>query len=116
MRHLRGLDGLFGLDIDDSHLAITAAGLEPLISLAHLAVLGGWSGTTTATRSTGPRSTAPLKRTRSRGPHPVPGLSECTGPRFWNCSLGPQSNLPNAENRGVWRQALADLGAFVETG
>ena len=40
MRHLRGLDGLFGLDIDDSHLAITAAGLEPLISLAHLAVLG----------------------------------------------------------------------------
>ncbi|MGH9372854.1 MAG: hypothetical protein ACRD15_15120 [Vicinamibacterales bacterium] len=47
MRHLRGLDGLFGLDIDDSHLAITAAGLEPLISLAHLGVLGvdakdGW--------------------------------------------------------------------------
>jgi hypothetical protein len=40
MRHLRGLDGLFGLDIDDSHLAITAAGVEPLISLAHLAVLG----------------------------------------------------------------------------
>jgi hypothetical protein len=40
MRHLRGLDGLFDLDIDDSHLAITAAGLEPLISLAHLAVLG----------------------------------------------------------------------------
>ena len=39
MRHLRGLDGLFGLDIDDSHLAITAAGLEPLISLAHLGVL-----------------------------------------------------------------------------
>jgi hypothetical protein len=40
MLHLRGLDGLFGLDIDDSHLAITAAALEPLISLAHLAVLG----------------------------------------------------------------------------
>jgi hypothetical protein len=40
MRHLRGLDGLFSLDIDDSHLTITAVGLEPLISLAHLAVLG----------------------------------------------------------------------------
>jgi len=40
MRHLRGLDGLFSLHIDDSDLAITAAGLEPLISLAHLAVLG----------------------------------------------------------------------------
>jgi hypothetical protein len=40
MRHLRGLDGLFGLDIDDRHLAITAAGLEPLISLAHLGMLG----------------------------------------------------------------------------
>ena len=40
MRHLRGLDGLFGLDIDDGQLAISAAGLEPLISLAHLAVLG----------------------------------------------------------------------------
>jgi len=40
MRQLRGLDGLFGLDIDDSHLSITAAGLEPLLSLAHLAVLG----------------------------------------------------------------------------
>jgi hypothetical protein len=40
LRHLRGLDGLVALDIDDSHLAITAAGLEPLISLAHLTVLG----------------------------------------------------------------------------
>jgi Leucine-rich repeat (LRR) protein len=40
MRHLRGLEGLFSLDIDDSRLAITAAGLEPLISLAHLAALG----------------------------------------------------------------------------
>ncbi len=39
MRHLRGLDGLFGLDIADSHLRITSAGLDPLISLAHLAVL-----------------------------------------------------------------------------
>lgn len=39
MRHLRGLDGLFSLDIDDSRLAITAAGLEPLIALPHLAVL-----------------------------------------------------------------------------
>jgi hypothetical protein len=40
MRHLRGLDGLFSLDIDDGQLLITTAGLEPLISLAHLAVLG----------------------------------------------------------------------------
>lgn len=40
MRHLRGLDGLFSLNIDDSALSITAAGVEPLISLAHLAVLG----------------------------------------------------------------------------
>ncbi len=40
MRHLRGLDGLFGLNIDDSRLAITADGLEPLIALAHLAMLG----------------------------------------------------------------------------
>jgi hypothetical protein len=40
MRCLRGLDGLFSLDIDDSTLGITAGGLEPLISLAHLAVLG----------------------------------------------------------------------------
>jgi hypothetical protein len=38
MRHMRGLDGLFGLDLD-SHLPVTAAGLEPLISLARLAVL-----------------------------------------------------------------------------
>jgi hypothetical protein len=40
MRHLRGLDGLFSLDVPGSNHAITAAGLEPLISLAHLAVLG----------------------------------------------------------------------------
>jgi Leucine Rich repeat len=39
IRHLRGLDGVFGLDIDDSRLPLTAAGLEPLISLAHLALL-----------------------------------------------------------------------------
>lgn len=38
MQHLRGLDGLFGLDLDDSHLAITAAALEPLVSLPNL----GW--------------------------------------------------------------------------
>jgi hypothetical protein len=36
---LRGLDGLFSLDIGDSRLAITAAGLEPLISLARLGAL-----------------------------------------------------------------------------
>ena len=40
MRHLRGLDGLFSLDIDDSRLGITAAALEPLVSLPHLGALG----------------------------------------------------------------------------
>jgi hypothetical protein len=39
MSHLRGLDGLFSLDIAGSNRAITAAGLEPLISLGHLAAL-----------------------------------------------------------------------------
>jgi hypothetical protein len=38
MRHLRGLDGLFGLDIGDSRLAITAAAMQPLTALPHLAV------------------------------------------------------------------------------
>ena len=36
MRHLEGLDGLFSLDIDDSRLGITAAGIEPLVSLPNL--------------------------------------------------------------------------------
>lgn len=39
MHHLRGLDGLFSLAIDDGRLAITAAGLEPLVSLPHLGSL-----------------------------------------------------------------------------
>jgi hypothetical protein len=39
MQLLRGLDGLFSLDIDDSRLAITAAALEPLVSLPHLGAL-----------------------------------------------------------------------------
>lgn len=39
MRHLRGLDGLFSLDLDDSRLAITAAALAPLTSLARLGAL-----------------------------------------------------------------------------
>jgi hypothetical protein len=38
MRQLQGLDGLFGLDIGDDQLAITAAALEPLLSLPNL----GW--------------------------------------------------------------------------
>jgi len=38
MQHLRGLDGLFGLNVDDRGLTITAAALEPLVSLPHL----GW--------------------------------------------------------------------------
>jgi hypothetical protein len=40
IQHMRGLDGLFGLNLDDSHLAITAAALEPLVSLPSL----GWLG------------------------------------------------------------------------
>jgi hypothetical protein len=40
MRRLRGLDGLFSLDLPDSNPALTAAALAPLLSLAHLAVLG----------------------------------------------------------------------------
>ncbi len=40
IQHLRGLDGLFGLDLDDSRLGITAAGLEPLVDLPHLGALG----------------------------------------------------------------------------
>jgi hypothetical protein len=38
MQHLRGLDGLFGLNIDSSELQITAAALDPLLTLPHL----GW--------------------------------------------------------------------------
>jgi len=40
MQQMRGLDGLSGLNLDDSHLAIPAAALEPLVSLPHL----GWLG------------------------------------------------------------------------
>jgi hypothetical protein len=38
MQHLRGLDGLFGLNLDDSHLALTAAALAPVATLPNL----GW--------------------------------------------------------------------------
>jgi len=38
MQHMRGLDGLFGLNVDDGRLAITSAALEPLVSLPNL----GW--------------------------------------------------------------------------
>jgi hypothetical protein len=38
MQHLRGLDGLFALNLDSSELGITAAGLAPLVSLPNL----GW--------------------------------------------------------------------------
>jgi hypothetical protein len=38
LEYLRGLDGLFGLNVDDSALALTAAALEPLVSLPNL----GW--------------------------------------------------------------------------
>jgi hypothetical protein len=34
-----GLDGLFALNVDDSELAITAAGLAPLVNLPHLGFL-----------------------------------------------------------------------------
>ena len=40
MEQMRGLDGLFGLNIDDRNLAITAAALRPLVFLPNL----GWLG------------------------------------------------------------------------
>jgi hypothetical protein len=40
LQHMRGLDGLFGLNLDDSKLAITAAAMIPLVSLPNL----GWLG------------------------------------------------------------------------
>jgi hypothetical protein len=36
LRHLRGLDGLVALDLDDARLALTAGCLEPLRDLPHL--------------------------------------------------------------------------------
>jgi len=39
LRHLRGLDGLFSLDVDDPRLGITAAGLAPLVDLPRLGAL-----------------------------------------------------------------------------
>ena len=39
MLQLRGLDGLFSLNIDDRSLAITAAAMEPIASLPHLGAL-----------------------------------------------------------------------------
>jgi hypothetical protein len=38
MQHLRGLDGLFALNLDDRALGITSAGLASLVTLPHL----GW--------------------------------------------------------------------------
>jgi hypothetical protein len=38
MTHMRGLDGIFGLNLDAAELGITAAALAPLVSLANL----GW--------------------------------------------------------------------------
>jgi hypothetical protein len=40
MQQMRGLDGLAGLNLDDSHLGITAAALAPLVSLPNLTWLG----------------------------------------------------------------------------
>lgn len=39
MQQMRGLDGLFGLDIDDSSLALTANSLAPLTTLPNLGAL-----------------------------------------------------------------------------
>ena len=36
MQQMRGLDGLAGLNVDDSNLSITAAALAPLVALPHL--------------------------------------------------------------------------------
>jgi hypothetical protein len=38
MQCLRGLDGLFALNLDDSKLGITSAGLAPLVTMPNL----GW--------------------------------------------------------------------------
>lgn len=38
IEHLRGLDGLFALNLDDSNLGLTSVGLAPLVSLPNL----GW--------------------------------------------------------------------------
>jgi hypothetical protein len=38
MQHLRGLDGLFALNLDDRALGVTSAGLAPLVALPNL----GW--------------------------------------------------------------------------
>lgn len=40
MSHFAGLDGLFGLNIDDRTLPVTAAGLAPLVTLPNLGFLG----------------------------------------------------------------------------
>ena len=40
IEQMRGLDGLFGLNLDDGSLAITAAAMVPLISLPNLSWLG----------------------------------------------------------------------------
>ena len=39
LARLVGLDGLYALDVADGRLAITGAGLEPLVNLPHLAML-----------------------------------------------------------------------------
>ncbi len=39
MSHLAGLDGLFGLNVDDQNLPVTAAGLAPLVTLPNLGFL-----------------------------------------------------------------------------
>ena len=39
MQHLAGLDGLFGLNIDDRHVRVTADGLAALVTLPHLGFL-----------------------------------------------------------------------------
>src|SRR5262249_4554834 len=40
MASLAGLDGLFSLNLDDSHLTLTSAGLKPLMALPNLGCLG----------------------------------------------------------------------------
>src|SRR2546425_5391628 len=40
LAQLVGLDGLFALDLDSNELAVTGAGLAPLVNLPHL----GWLG------------------------------------------------------------------------
>lgn len=58
MQRLQGLDGLFALNLDDSRLSISAAGLRTLAELAHL----GWLGFDATDETMGPIAELPRLR------------------------------------------------------